>query len=654
MKKIFVKFMASALCATLLLTCLISCKKKNAEVSSPTVTPTPDVEIEKPLLPVDGAFLYRNGVSEYSILIRDDANDYETLAARELSQNLLASTGNSIAIVTRSQLKNENRVISLGHTYLWDKNVGKTLSRDDIIDSGYYITTVDHNVYISCPDNTTRSGVLHGVYDFLNDAVGYKFFAKDEIVYNRVKDIPLYKYEEKIVNPSFEMRQLRNADLRDDSLTVMRYRMVYPSETFGMVTWGHGQASQYIHPDHACTCGLTGCGRGITYQEHHPDWFSNYGTDKLQLCWTAGEELERVTAERFIEFFQQYPDAEFFMFGQEDNVSTCDCERCRTAMAEYAYNSAGLQVAFMNNVIERTSAWLEENEPGRQVKYVVYAYYGVEEAPVVVDASGKTVAYSDKVIPTDDLYIFYAPIGANFAFQIDSEKNASVYRNLKDWSVIADGQIIMYLYDINFRSYLVNFNNFGTAKGMYELCKELGVACMTSQAADSYTACFQEMRSYVESSLMWDLSLSYDDLVREFMDAYFKDASEYIYEYYSIIRDRYAYYQNFESPNSGSIYGEINNSTIWTQPVIEKIDENFDKALESIKKYETTDPDLYLKLKNRIMKERLTPIYIKLSTLSIYYSTEEIAQLRADFKYYVNLFKLSEIKEGSDFGELLD
>ena len=75
MKKIFVKFMASALCATLLLTCLISCKKKNAEVSSPTVTPTPDVEIEKPLLPVDGAFLYRNGVSEYSILIRDDAND---------------------------------------------------------------------------------------------------------------------------------------------------------------------------------------------------------------------------------------------------------------------------------------------------------------------------------------------------------------------------------------------------------------------------------------------------------------------------------------------------------------------------------------------------------------------------------------------------
>ena len=212
----------------------------------------------------------------------------------------------------------------------------------------------------------------------------------------------------------------------------------------------------------------------------------------------------------------------------------------------------------------------------------------------------------------------------------------------------------MYLYDINFHNYLVNFNNFGTVKGMYETCKELGVACMTSQAADTYTACFQEMRSYVESSLMWDLSLSYDDLVRKFMNAYFKDAADCIYEYYTIIRDRYAYYQNHAKPGTGGIYSAINTSEIWTQPVIEKIDQNFDKALEAIKKYETSDPDLYLKLKNRIMKERLTPIYIKLSTLSIYYSAEEIAQLRADFKYYVTLFKLQEIKEGSGFGELLD
>ena len=264
------------------------------------------------------------------------------------------------------------------------------------------------------------------------------------------------------------------------------------------------------------------------------------------------------------------------------------------------------------------------------------------------------VAYSDKVIPTDDLYIFYTPIYANFAFQIDSPKNADVYKNLSDWSVIADGQLIMYLYDINFRNYLINFNNFGTAKGMYETCEKFGVTCISSQAADSYTICFQEMRSYVESSLMWNLDLSYDDLVRKFMAAYYKDAADYLYEYYQIMRDRYAYYQNIVDPESGGIYGNINSSDLWTQSVIEKIDKVFDNALKSIAKYEKTNPALYELLKNRIMKERLSPIYIKITVLSAYYSDEEIAQFSEEFKYYGKLFKLSESQEGSDFGDLLN
>ena len=84
------------------------------------------------------------------------------------------------------------------------------------------------------------------------------------------------------------------------------------------------------------------------------------------------------------------------------------------------------------------------------------------------------------------------------------------------------------------------------------------------------------------------------------------------------------------------------------------IDEAFDKALDSIKKYEESDPDMYLLLKNRIMKERLSTIYIKMMLLASYYSEAELAAFKAEFKYYATLFKLSELKEGSDFGDLLD
>ena len=54
------------------------------------------------------------------------------------------------------------------------------------------------------------------------------------------------------------------------------------------------------------------------------------------------------------------------------------------------------------------------------------------------------------------------------------------------------------------------------------------------------------------------------------------------------------------------------------------------------------------------MKERLSVIYMKIRIVPSYYSEAEIAQMRADFKYYVNFFKLSELHEGADFGDLLD
>jgi hypothetical protein len=225
---------------------------------------------------------------------------------------------------------------------------------------------------------------------------------------------------------------------------------------------------------------------------------------------------------------------------------------------------------------------------------------------------------------------------------------------LKDWRAIADGQIIMYLYDSNFRAYLVNFDNFGTLKGMYETCKEMGVACMTTQGADTYTPCFQSLRAYVQSSLMWDINLSYEDLVRKFMKNYYKDAADYLYEYYKMIRDRYAYYRNVVDPEDGGIYAEVQHSMLWTPDVVRQMDAYFKKALESIEKYQESDPDLYLKLKNRIKKEQLSITYLKLTVLSAYQSEEEFAALKEEFKYYVNLFKLSEVKEGSGFEGLLD
>ena len=188
---------------------------------------------------------------------------------------------------------------------------------------------------------------------------------------------------------------------------------------------------------------------------------------------------------------------------------------------------------------------------------------------------------------------------------------------------------------------------------MYEECAELGVSCMTSQSAGTYVTGFREMRSYVESNLMWDLSLSYDDLVRDFMNAYYKDAADYMYEFYKIMRDRYTYYHSLVNPGAGGIYGDVQNVQIWPQSVVAQMDKQFDGALRTIEKYQETDPQLYETLKARIMKENLMPLYLKLTLLQSYYSAEEYTEMKATFKYYVNYFRLIESMEGHDFGDLL-
>ena len=93
-KKNIFKCIALALCATLCLPCFAcgDSKKDDVQESAPTVTT------------VAGEYLYHGGVSEYSIVIRNDANYYESFAATELANNLQK------AIAIRNEHLKESKV----------------------------------------------------------------------------------------------------------------------------------------------------------------------------------------------------------------------------------------------------------------------------------------------------------------------------------------------------------------------------------------------------------------------------------------------------------------------------------------------------------------------------------------------------------------
>lgn len=658
MKSLFLKICAFVLCA---MTCTAAaCKNTSEEWTESTnnsgtgsLYEKEETEREKA-----GYKLVNRGVSEYKIVIPDEATMLEQMAASEISFFLKEATGATLTVVTSSQVKQNVPTISIGQTSVSQRLNVSVPDSVDLATSGYLIKTVEDTVVILSDPNGDGEGCLYGAYDFLGDAIGYEAFAADELYYEEKSTVELYKYDE-IVQPTFDQRSIGYRSTATDMTYQRRMRLIYQNTDDRWGLHGHNQAGSNtwsILPYNYYSVGHETCSVGdeARCSQGHPEWYTGSGS---QLCYTAGEEMETEFAINLYKQVLKNPNGEYFHFGQEDNNIFCNCSTCTQAMQEWGMNVQGLQIAFANGVVEKTEALLsaDEENKDREIKYMIYAYAGTINAPAVKQADGTFVRYSDKVVPHEKLYIWFTPINTDFTQALTHTNNLSVYESLQGFNVLCAGRILVYIYDINFYNYLVNFNNFGTVKGMYEEYKNNGVYYLYTQGPlDAVVPTFSEMRIYVESQLMWDVTQDYDTLVRKFMTHYFRDGANAMYNYYTLIRNRYAYYQGVVEPNIGSIYSDIGNSSIWTEPVVSALGDCIDEALKAIEPLKATDIELYEKVKNRIMKENISVLFLKLSHHSSYYSDEEVAQMKADFKYYTNLFGVNATREGGSLDGLFD
>lgn len=591
--------------------------------------------------------LVQDGVSEYKIVLSAKATANELFAANELANFLNLATGAELEIVTDEEYPSSDAIIAIGNTK--QAQAANAVSVQNLATSSFVLKTVGNSLYVTADKNGDGEACLYGVYQILQDAVNFRVYAADEIGYDTDNDtIPLYNYD-KVYKPTFDQRELGYASIANDETYKKRMRLVWHDTDVRWTLHGHTQASHFVNPDFRDT--LHSEHEGMTYGQAHPDWF-----DGGQLCWSAGAEMERVAAEKLIRYIENYPQGEYIMLGQMDNTDYCSCDRCKAKMAELGINPAGMQILFLNNVIKIAEQWRAENRPEQDVKYVTFAYNGTLQPPVKKDGNGNLVAINDQVKPHDKLYIYFTPIETDFAVDLSNQRNLSVMEALNGWNALASGRIMVYIYDINFHNYFINFNNFGTVEGMYRDYLDNGVYYMYSQGPiDTCVPCFQEMRVFVESQLMWDIGQGYDNLVNEFMQAYYRDAAPAVRKFYELIRNRYArYYAVDDTSLGGGIYDSIGDSDIWTENLVNALGDALDDALSAVEKYKTTDNELYAKLHDRIMKEYLSVIFLKLSYYQASYTSAQIAEMKANFKYYTTYFQITNYAENDSLEGLFD
>ncbi len=590
-----------------------------------------------------------NGMSEYQIVLADSPKSNESIAAEELQLFIKRSSGAVLPIVSESKVSQNTPMISIGET-IFAQNKGISVSDEDLGSSAYKIKTDGASLFILSDRNGNGEGCIYAVYDVLEDAIGWCAYASDEIDYEEKKDIKLYVYDE-IVKPTFDRRSIAYLDINSDAVYRRRMRLInqYNNDFWCNPLFGHSQISDLLKKEdyyeahkYGVTKKIEIDGETVEVADH---W---YATSDEQLCWTGGAEMEQEMATVLYKYIQQYPYAVYFMLGQEDNKEYCTCERCQKAISEWGYNITGLEINFLNNVIKIVDEWVKRDYPeGRDLKYVMFAYYDAIKPPITGDEGNET-AFSEKVIPDSKLYVYFTPIETDYSHSLEAVENEDVLKNLQGWYKLLGGQdrLIVYSYDTNFRYYFYNFNNFGTFKAHLKTYSENGVNYYYSQGAPYTNQCtLQEMRIFVESKLMWNVDLSYDDLVNQFMNAYYKDAATAVRKYYDFTRMRYEQCEEVLGMTFLSIYANIGSREIWTEEVVSALDRIFDEAYKSIEHYKTEDPSLYDTLKSRVKRLELMVIYTKLYNYNFNYSQAELNVLVDDFNKYTSKFQILDYQE---------
>ncbi len=614
-------------------------------------TPSSSSQSEEGPTVIKDKFLMENGVSVYSIVTSRNPQSKESFAASEFTYFMRLATGYNFPVINEREVRGGQHYISLGVTEQFVANFPNyDYSLIDKTQSAYFISTKDDNIYIVSSDDFAGDGVLYGVYDLLKELIGYTYYHDQEIYYETKTTINLLDYKETFVRPSYDMRSISTVYTYTNDLHSRRMKLINNSRgsEWCRGTWGHSQIQKILGPwmtdedDPAHR----------TYGETHPDWFTDPHMSKPErdgmmidncLNWCAGPEIEKVVAKRLFDFIDKEPLCKFVMCAQEDNNVNFDkLPDCVEALNTWAKGSySALQINFMNHVIELVEKDVQEKYPGREIQYVIFAYHTTLEPPV--DSNGNPIIKCH-----DKLRVYVAPIRANFSVPFSSPLNKDIYRIFEGWGKVAYGKLIIYLYDLNYKKYFVNFNNFGSVTGMYrELLKYDTQYIMTQGVSDSNAPCFDELRVYCEANLMWNVDLYYDELAYDFIEHYYKEVAPQMRDLYDMIRNRYAYYQSLVNPSSGGTSGNIENVDLYPLAFVRQMDLTIKDAFAAIEQFKNVDNEYYTLLYNRIMKEYLGVIYLKVKLWSDYFITE-LDELKETFYFYANYFGITKVGEGID------
>ena len=448
-------------------------------------------------------------ITEYRIIRHDFGKGYsgygmnEIYAAEQLQRYLKYATGVELPLDTDSSEATEYEIL-----------VGNTnRTKEDTSEYGieeYIIKTEGKNLIITGGE---QRGTIYGVYSFLEDYIGCRFFAEDcETIYK----------SDEIVIPS---------DINDRFKPTLEYR-----DTNDKTYQGGEIASKRKINSSFCRAMTYYQGSSVDFAGgafvHTMDTVYDLADQGHQPCFSS-EETYQTVLEKTRKILKASPNAELISVTQNDNNNACTCKDCTLVYHEEDSRAAPL-LRFVNRLAEE----LEDEYPN--IKIQTLAYMFSNEAPKI------TRPHENVIIELCSLDACCGhPLG-----DLSCPTNAEFRGQIADWSKLTDNLYVWY-YVVEFTGNAKNapFMNFNSLYDTYTLFLRNNVTGVFNEAnMNEESPEFGALRSYLLSKLMWEPDMTreeYDTAISEFIAAYYGEASDVIEEYFYMM-SAFAHDRHFE------------------------------------------------------------------------------------------------------------
>lgn len=431
----------------------------------------------------------------------------------------------------------QKHFISVGENE-YSKAVYANTNLEELGDQGFKVVIQKGNIYIV---GNTALACAYGVLECIERFLGVRFINHDETFIPTNSAIEI-KEEDFSAKPCFPQRDYMTFGVFFNGDFMLHRRFITPNSKENLRYGVRNLWYDKIPTTHNSTLYV----EPKEYYEKHPEFYAlNPYSHNLELCYSNGitddgefdstkeESVANAVVKSLCKFIKDAPDRKYFMFGrQDDSEAFCRCERCVAKREKYK-GEAGTMIIFLNAVAKETSRRLLAQGEKDDFNIVTFAYQRTVQPPI--NEQGAPI--DNLVVPCDKLHIRFAPIGADYTYALDDERQDKNQRaRLLGWLNLTRN-VMIWDYHANYNEFLWYAPTLSCMEQNIRLYAKSGVSYVMNQGRyNSFYEWQCDMRCYVASKLYWNPNLDAWSL-----------AKEYIYGYYGIVADSvWAFIQKME------------------------------------------------------------------------------------------------------------